>query len=197
MSSAMDFYFFIGSTYSYLSVMRAESLAAQAGVGLVWRPFSVRTLMREQNNIPFATKPIKMKYMWRDVERRASTFGVPFDGVPPYPIDPNELANHVATLAALEGWCKDFTRAAYRKWFLGKQDPGSPEALREVLQALGHDADRCIGRASDADVKQAYAAATERARQLGLFGSPTFVVGDEIFWGDDRLEDALAWCKAH
>ncbi|HVO08788.1 MAG TPA: 2-hydroxychromene-2-carboxylate isomerase, partial [Burkholderiaceae bacterium] len=185
------------STYSYLSVMRAESLAAQAGVGLVWRPFSVRTLMREQNNIPFATKPIKMKYMWRDVERRASTFGVPFDGVPPYPIDPNELANHVATLAALEGWCKDFTRAAYRKWFLGKQDPGSPEALREVLQALGHDADRCIGRASDADVKQAYAAATERARQLGLFGSPTFVVGDEIFWGDDRLEDALAWCKAH
>lgn len=197
MSSAMDFYFFIGSTYSHLSVMRAESLAAQAGVALVWRPFSVRTLMREQNNIPFATKPIKMKYMWRDVERRAARFGVPFDGVPPYPIDPNELANHVATLAALEGWCKDFTQAAYRKWFLDKRDPGSPEALRAVLQALGRDAEQCIRRASDADVQQAYAAATDRARQLGLFGSPTFVVGDEIFWGDDRLEDALAWCRAH
>lgn len=197
MSSAMDFYFFIGSTYSHLSVMRAESQAAQAGVELVWRPFSVRTLMREQNNIPFATKPIKMKYMWRDVERRAARFGVPFDGVPPYPIDPNELANHVATLAALEGWCKDFTQAAYRKWFLDKQDPGSPEALRAVLQALGRDAEQCIRRASDADVKQAYAAATDRARQLGLFGSPTFVVGDEFFWGDDRLEDALAWCRAH
>ena len=197
MSSPMDFYFFIGSTYSYLSVMRAESQAAQAGVGLVWRPFSVRTLMREQNNIPFATKPTKMKYMWRDVERRAARFGVPFNGVPPYPIDPNELANHVATLAAIEGWCKDFTQAAYRKWFLDKQDPGSPEALHEVLQALGRDAEQCIRRAPDADVKQAYAAATERARQLGLFGSPTFVVGDEIFWGDDRLEDALAWCRAH
>lgn len=197
MSSAMDFYFFIGSTYSHLSVMRAESQATQAGVELVWRPFSVRTLMREQNNIPFATKPIKMKYMWRDVERRAARFGVPFDGVPPYPIDPNELANHVATLAALEGWCKDFTQAAYRKWFLDKQDPGSPEALRAVLQALGRDAEQCIRRASDADVQQAYAAATDRARQLGLFGSPTFVVGDEIFWGDDRLEDALAWCRAH
>ena len=107
------------------------------------------------------------------------------------------LAFGVVTLAALEGWCKDFTQAAYRKWFLDKQDPGSPEALRAVLQALGRDAEQCIRRASDADVTQAYAAATDRARQLGLFGSPTFVVGDEIFWGDDRLEDALAWCKAH
>ncbi|KAB2870295.1 MAG: 2-hydroxychromene-2-carboxylate isomerase, partial [Burkholderiaceae bacterium] len=65
----MDFFFFIGSTYSYLSVVRAESAAAQAGVELVWRPFSVRTLMREQNNVPFSTKPAKMRYMWRDIER--------------------------------------------------------------------------------------------------------------------------------
>lgn len=196
MSRQIDFYLFIGSTYSYLSVTRAESLAAEAGVEFVWRPFSVRTLMREQENIPFATKPVKMKYMWRDVERRAAQFGIPFDGVPPYPIDPNELANHVATLAAREGWCKEFTQAAYRKWFVEKRDPGGPEALREILGALGRDAERCIKRASDGNVMQEYTAATERARQLGIFGSPTFVVGQEIFWGDDRLEDALAWCKS-
>ncbi|MCG3189002.1 MAG: 2-hydroxychromene-2-carboxylate isomerase [Burkholderiaceae bacterium] len=195
MSQQMDFFFFIGSTYSYLSVLRAEAAAAQAGVALAWRPFSVRTLMREQNNVPFATKPVKMRYMWRDVERRAARFGLPFSGVPPYPVDPDELANRVATLAASEGWCREFTQAAYRQWFLEGQDPGAPETLRQVLQALGRDAERCIGEASSERTRQAYLAATDEARQLGIFGSPTFVVGREIFWGDDRLDDALAWAR--
>ncbi|MBK7458688.1 MAG: 2-hydroxychromene-2-carboxylate isomerase [Betaproteobacteria bacterium] len=192
----IEFFYFIGSTYSYLSVTRAADLAAREGVVLDWRPFSVRTLMREQDNVPFATKPVKMRYMWRDLERRASRFGVPFDGIPPYPVDPAELANHVATLATGEGWCREFTQAAYRCWFLDRRDPGEPEALRGILAALGRDADDCIARASAQPTKQAYLTATDRARTLGIFGSPTFVVGQEIFWGDDRLEDALAWCRA-
>lgn len=196
MQHQIEFFYFIGSTYSYLSVMRAQALAAKEGVALVWRPFSVRTLMREQNNVPFATKPVKMKYMWRDLERRAARFGVPFDGIPPYPIDPNETANHVATLAAREGWCPEFTQAAYRAWFLGKQDPGTEASLRETLGSIGQDAQACLLRAGEKATKQEYLARTDRARQLGLFGSPTFVVGEEIFWGDDRLEDALAWCRA-
>jgi len=121
---------------------------------------------------------------------------VPFDGIPPYPVDPAELANHVATLATGEGWCREFTQAAYRCWFLDRRDPGEPEALRGILAALGRDADDCIARASAQPTKQAYLTATDRARTLGIFGSPTFVVGQEIFWGDDRLEDALAWCRA-
>ena len=196
MHRQVEFFYFIGSTYSYLSVTRAEALAAREGIKVVWRPFSVRTLMREQNNIPFATKPVKMKYMWRDLERRAAKFGVPFNGIPPYPIDPDESANHVATLAAQEGWCKEFTQAAYRTWFLQKQDPGTPETLRSILKALGRDAGEYMARSAEEKTKQEYLASTERARQLGLFGSPTFVVGQELFWGDDRLDDALAWCKA-
>jgi len=196
MSRRIDFFYFIGSTYSYLSVSRADALAAQSGVELVWRPFSVRTLMREQNNVPFATKPVKMQYMWRDLERRAQRFGVAFEGAPPYPIDAQERANHVATLAAREGWCREFTQAAYRAWFLQKQDPGTQENLPRILQSIGRDAEACITRASDEQTRQEYLACTDRARQLGLFGSPTFVVGSEIFWGDDRLDDAIAWCLA-
>jgi 2-hydroxychromene-2-carboxylate isomerase len=134
--------------------------------------------------------------MWRDLERRAAKFGVPFDGAPQYPIDPQELANHVATLAAREGWCREFTQSAYRAWFLEKQDPGVPENLRSILQSIGRDPDACIARAEAEQTKQEYLSATDRARQLGIFGSPTFVVGQEVFWGDDRLEDAIAWCKA-
>lgn len=196
MDRRLEFYFFVGSTYTYLSVSRAADLARAAGVELVWRPFSVRTLMREQNNTPFAGKPVKMRYMWRDLERRAGRFGVPFDGPPPYPIDPDELANRVATLAAIEGWCPRFTQAAYGAWFLGKQDPGQPDVLRTILAELGQDADRCLARADAAEVRDAYTARTARARELGLFGSPTFVDGNEIFWGDDRLEDALGWVRS-
>jgi len=192
----LEFFFFIGSTYSHLSVHRAEALAREAGVALVWRPFSVRTLMREQNNIPFAGKPVKTAYMWRDLERRAHRFGVPFDGIAPYPIDADERANRVATLAAMQGWCPDFTRAAYRAWFLDKQDPGLPEVLARILAGLGRDAAACLEAADGDAVRADYARQTDRARALGLFGSPSFVHGSEVFWGDDRLDDAIAWALA-
>jgi 2-hydroxychromene-2-carboxylate isomerase len=197
MPPRLEFFFFIGSTYSHLSVWRAEAVAQAAGVELLWRPFSVRTLMREQNNSPFVGKPVKMRYMWRDLERRAQRFGVPFDGAPPYPIDPDERANRVAMLAATEGWCPAFTRAAYRAWFIDQQDPGQPDTLRTLLAGLGRDAERCLAEADAPAVREAYATQTARARELGLFGSPTFVCGAEIFWGDDRLDDALDWARAH
>jgi 2-hydroxychromene-2-carboxylate isomerase len=195
MPHALEFFFFVGSTYSHLSVNRAGALAGAGGVELVWRPFSVRTLMREQNNSPFAGKPPKLRYMWRDIERRAERLGIAFDGIPPYPIDPDELANHVATLAALEGWCPEFARAAYRTWFVDKQDPGRPEVLRSILQGLGQQADRCLAAATSDAVRDEYRAQTARAREMGIFGSPTFVCDGELFWGDDRLEDALDWVR--
>jgi 2-hydroxychromene-2-carboxylate isomerase len=195
-SKTLDFFYFIGSTYTHLAVHRAEQVAARSGIALVWRPFSVRTLMREQNNIPFAGKPVKTVYMWRDLERRAQRLGVPFKAQPPYPIDAQELANRVATLAASEGWCAPFTRAAYAAWFLAGEDPGAPGPLRRILASLGRDADAVLAQAESAEVRQRYAAETDRARALGIFGSPTFACSDEIFWGDDRLEDAIDWCLA-
>lgn len=191
----LDFYFFIGSTYTYLAVQRGAELAARHGVTLAWRPFSLRTLLHEQNNVPFVGKPFKLRYMWRDLERRAARHGIPFEGIPPYPIDPEELANRVATLASLEGWCADFARAAYRTWFLEKRDPGHEDALRPVLVQLGRNPDDCFRRADSAEVRDAYASNTASARELGIFGSPTFACGTELFWGDDRLEDALGWAR--
>jgi len=196
MQSSLDFYFFIGSTYSYLSVARAAKAAADAGIALRWKPFSVRMLMREQNNSPFIGKPAKLKYMWRDIERRAERLGIPFAGAPPYPIDPDERANHVATLASMEGWCEDFVRAAYVTWFLKKLDPGVPENLRVILDDLGRNAKACMTRAENAPVVDLYKERTDAARAFGIFGSPSYVAGHEVFWGDDRLEDALAWSSA-
>ena len=196
MEKRLDFFLFLGSTYTHLSVHRAERLAARAGVGLRWRPFSARTLMLEQNNRPFIGKPVKLAYMWRDLERRAQRHGVPFVAIPPYPIDMEQLGNRVATVAALEGWCAGFMQAAYAAWFLQNRDPGDVRTLEELLLGMGRDPATVLGRADSAEIRERYAEETDAARRLGIFGSPTFACGSEIFWGDDRLEDALDWCQA-
>lgn len=108
----MDFFFNYGSTYSYLTIMRLEKLAAQAGVSVCWRPFNVRTLFVEQNNIPFRDKPVKAAYMWRDIERRAAKFDIEWGGIPPYPVDKSGLSNRIGIVASDEGWAGEYTRAA-------------------------------------------------------------------------------------
>lgn len=149
-------------------------------------------ITREQNNRPFVGKPVKMKYMWRDLERRAAQHGVPFAGVPPYPVDADRLAHRVAVLAAQDGWCPQFAKALYQQLFIEK-DPGDRQVLAHVLTTLGKDAGELLARADSQQVVAQLSAETDVARQLGIFGSPTFVVNREIFWGDDRLEVAVEW----
>lgn len=193
----LDCFFFLGSTYTYLTVMRADAAAQAAGLAIRWRPFSVRTLMREQNNSPFANKPAKQRYMWRDIERRAARFGLPFNGPQRHPIDAAETANRVATLATTEGWGMPFVTAAYRTWFLQGDDPGDDDVLRRLLGELGREPEAVLTAANSDEVRQRYAGETAVARELGIFGSPTYVSGSELFWGDDRLEEALDWHRAH
>jgi 2-hydroxychromene-2-carboxylate isomerase len=197
MPREMDFFFYIGSTYSYLSIMRVDEIAAREGVALRWRPFSVRSIMLEQNNRPFVGKPVKLAYMWRDLERRANRYGIPFTSPPDYPVDPEGLANRVAVVASLEGWCPEYAKATYRAWFLDNKAPGEVQHLRSILRELGKDSERTIARADDPEIRARYDSETEYAKGLGIFGSPTFMWGDEIFWGDDRFEDAIEWAGAH
>lgn len=192
----MDFFFYYGSTYTYLTVMRIEEAAKRVGVEVRWRPFNVRQIMIEQNNIPFRTKPVKMRYMWRDIERRAARYGVPFNRIPTYPVDPENLANRVGVLSAIEGWCAPYTKATYRAWFLEDKPPGEPENLLPILQGLDKDPDAVLSRANSSEIRNKYEVETDIAREMGIFGSPTFAVGNEIFWGDDRLVDALEWCSS-
>ena len=197
MATHMDFFLSLVSTYTYLSVNRAEELATRADVVLHWRPFNVRVIMVEQNNRPFVGKPVKMAYMWRDLERRAQRHRIPFASIPPYPVDADGLANRVATVAALEGWCPEFAKASYEAWFSDKNDPGEVENLSRVLLRTGRDPSDTIARANSPQIHEKLAAETDVARALGIFGSPTFVCGTELFWGDDRLEEAIDWCRSH
>ena len=192
----IDFWISVGSTYSYLSVMRLKAVEDDTGVSFRWRPFSVRAIMIEQKNIPFMGKPVKMAYMWRDIERRARNFGFEPRLPAPYPLVEFDLANRIAVLGEREGWCADYVRAAYRHWFHSGREAGSEPGVSDALGEIGQSPARVIEAAKSEEIAEAYRSATEEAKSLGVFGSPTFVVDGEVFWGDDRLEDAIRWSKS-
>jgi 2-hydroxychromene-2-carboxylate isomerase len=189
----IDFWFSIGSTYSYLSVMRLAKIGTENRVTFRWRPFNVRSIMIEMDNIPFAKKPVKAAYMWRDIERRAGMYGLLPRFPVPYPLKELERANRVAVLGMSDGWCPDYTVASYRQWFEEGLPAGSEPNISQSLREAGVDPGKILDRANSAEGTEGLLAATDEARSLGIFGSPTFVVGKELFWGDDRLEDAIAW----
>ena len=188
----IDFWFSIGSMYTYLAVMRLPEIAAKSGAAFRWRPFSVRDIMIEMDNRPLS-KPLKLAYMWRDLERRAETHGLPYRPQPSYPLKNFDIANRIAVVGAEEGWCTEYTRAAYRRWFTDHDEAGSETSNRACLAAIGQDAEHVLTRAASDEIGARYAKATDEARKLGIFGAPTFAVGKELFWGDDRLDDSIAW----
>jgi 2-hydroxychromene-2-carboxylate isomerase len=192
MQKPIDFFYFFGSVYAYLSVMRIRALADAAGVTVRWRPFNVRTVMKE-NNVALRSEALKVPYMWRDIERRAATHGLSFVPPPVWPTDPDLLHNRVGTLAAMRGWGEAFTLSSFRTWIVDAKPLGDRTTLEHVLQPLGKDTEAVIAEAMGDDVTRQLQAETDVARSHGVFGSPSFVVDGEMFWGDDRLEEAIAW----
>jgi 2-hydroxychromene-2-carboxylate isomerase len=193
---SIDFWFSIGSTYTYLSVMRLPEVARRTGQVFRWRPFDVRRIMVEQNNIPFRDKPVKLAYMWRDLARRAAGRGLAASIPAPYPLAHLSFANQVALLGMHEGWGEAYVIETYRRWFEQGEAAGEDPNLSGALRAIGQDPARVRHAASRPEIVEELAAETETARYLGVFGSPSFGVAGELFWGDDRLEDALDWARA-
>lgn len=188
----IEFWFSVGSTYTYLTVMRLQEIVRETGIDFRWQPFSVRALMQEMNNVPFVGKPAKENYMWRDLERRAGKYGLPIRLPIAYPLKNFDLANRVAIVARQEGWCPEYVRNTYHCWFNEGLPAGDEANLARSLDKAGQVLDRVVKLAGSDSVELAYQDATSKARTLGIFGSPTFVVGDgELFWGDDRLDDAI------
>lgn len=191
----IDFWFSIGSTYSYLTVMRLGEVEETSGIKFGWRPFNVRHVMIEQNNIPFKDKPIKSAYMWRDIERRAKRYGLTPKLPAPYPLPGLVLANQIAIVGDEDGWMEDCVRATYRRWFENGEAAGEEPNISASLTEIGCDPSKVLTAAQAQRTVADLETATEEAMSLGVFGSPTFAIGKELFWGDDRLDDAINWAK--
>jgi 2-hydroxychromene-2-carboxylate isomerase len=189
----VEFWYELSSTYSYLSAMRIEALAAAAGVDILWKPFLLGPIFRGQgwDTSPFNIYPAKGKHMVRDMERLTAARGLPFKLPTPFP--QNSL--HAARLALIghaEGWVVAFTRAVYEAEFADGADIGDKRVLAGILKRLGLDADALLERSATPENKDRLRQQTEEAQELGIFGAPSFLTRGELFWGDDRLELALA-----
>ena len=191
----IEFWYSIGSTYTYLSTQRLAQIETEYEVVFEWCPFSVRSRMIEMENVPFMAekKRDKIDYMWRDVQRRANFYGFNAKVPAPYPLKEFDLANKVAILGKDQGWIKEYTILTYKKWFLEHLEPGSEPNLSSTLKEIGLDSDNVIKQAQTDEIEQKYLKNTEMAKNKGIFGSPTFIVENEVFWGDDRCEDAIKW----
>lgn len=194
---ALEIWFEFASSYSYLSVARLEPLAETAGIEVRCRPFLLGPIFGAQgwDTSPFIIYPAKGRYMWRDMERRAALYGLPFRKPGRFPQN-GLLAARIAVIAEQEGWCLPFARAVYHAEYADGLDISEEIVIRGLLANIGRPADELIARALSAENKLLLRQSTEEAARRGVFGAPTFTVGDELFWGDDRLEDALAFASS-
>ncbi len=195
--AALEFWYEFASTHSYPAAMRIETLAAREGVGLRWRPFLLGPLFKEHgwNDSPFNIYAAKGRYMWRDLTRICESEGLALK-LPPVRFPQNGLkAARVALVGESEGWTPAFSRAVFAANYAGQKDISEDITLVAILDELGVDAGLALAAANAPENKEVLKRQTEEAGSRGLFGAPSFTVGDELFWGNDRLEAALAWAK--
>ncbi len=194
----LSFWFEFASTYSHLAVQRAEALAEARGVALDWRPILLGPIFAAQGwtTSPFNQLPVKGANMWRDMERQAEKLGLP-PIVRPDPFPQNGLlAARVATALA-PGTRPAFAREVFLAEFARGETIADPAVIGRALAAAGQPVESVLELAAEPEAKAALRAATEEAQALGVFGAPSFTTADgELFWGNDRFEDALDWALA-
>jgi 2-hydroxychromene-2-carboxylate isomerase len=191
----LQFWFEFASTYSYVAASRVERVANGAGIAVDWKPFLLGPIFRGQgwSDSPFNLYPVKGRYMWRDMERLCAAEGLPLKRPSQFPRN-GLLAARVATLDEAVPWRADFARRIYAANFADDRDIGDAAVVGNVLQSLGLPAAAILEAAHGLENKDRLRGQTEEAVRLGIFGAPSFVVGAELFWGNDRLEQAVAWC---
>ena len=190
MAKSLEYWFTCGSTYNYLTVHRIEALAEAAGVTLILKPFYLGQIFRETGVWPFQEGSDKTDYMWHDIRRSAVEMGLSPKLPAPYPCPDTDLANRVAQVTIERGLGLAWVKASYVAWYDDGLMAGSMDNLAQSLPRVGLDLDETLASANK--IEPRLAANTDEARAKRIFGAPTCVVGTELFWGNDRLEHALA-----
>jgi 2-hydroxychromene-2-carboxylate isomerase len=195
--SRLEFWYEFASNYSYLSAMRIEDLSRAAGVEIQSRPFLLGPIFKSQGweTSPFNLFPAKGRHMVRDMQRIAESRGLRFVMPTPFPAN-SLLAARVAYSGQADEWVGPFTASVFEAEFGRGEDIGDTAVLEKLLANIGVDAHSALARAGQQNVKDGLREQTVWAHEIGIFGAPTFVTADgELFWGDDRLEQALAWTR--
>ena len=188
----IEFWFEFASTYSYPAALLIESRAASHGFTVVWKPFLLGPIFKEQgwNDSPFNIYAAKGRYMWRDLARTCRTHKLPYQQPSVFPRN-GLLAARVACRFAGANWLPEFIRDVYRANFQHDLDIADPAVIKSCLAGSGEDIEMLLRQAQTDTAKSQLKEQTAIAVERGIFGAPSFIVGDELFWGFDRLDAAL------
>jgi 2-hydroxychromene-2-carboxylate isomerase len=188
----IEFWFEFASNYSYLSVMRIEAEANRHGVRIAWRPFLLGPIFRAlgMETSPFVLQKEKGAYVWQDMDRQCRKYGLRWTRPTTFP-RLAVLPSRVALIGVQQPWMAAYCRRVMELNFALDEDINSATQLSPILTDLGLSAADVLAQAQAEPIKALLRTQTEHARARGIFGAPTFFVGTEMFWGNDRLDDAL------
>ncbi|EKS34005.1 2-hydroxychromene-2-carboxylate isomerase [Afipia clevelandensis] len=193
----LDFWFDFASVYSFLTAMRIAPLADEAGVSVRWRPFLLGPIFAAQGmtDSPFNLFPVKGQHMIRDVQRSADEIGTGFQWPAVFP-QSAVLASRVALVGLKDIWGEDFSRAVFHAEYAENRVISEQAVIAGILTKLKVPVDATFAAAQADEIKAELRDQTADAQARGFFGAPTFTTASgEMFWGNDRLEQALRWAK--
>lgn len=194
MTKPVEFWFDFVSPMSHIAYYRLPDLRDRTGAEIEFRPMLLGGVMKETGNAPPAMVPAKGAYYRVDIPRCAARYGIPFAPNPHFPV--NTIAAMRGCFVALsEGFFDVYADALFRAVWVEAKNVGDPKVFAEVVTAAGLDADAIAKKVRAPDAKDKLIAATGEAVSRGIFGAPSFFVGDELFFGQDRMDyvaDALA-----
>ena len=192
----VEFFFDVGSPYSYLAYDQLPKIAQATGAEIIWRPMLLGGVFQATGNSSPATIPAKGHYSNIDLERWAKSFGVPIQQNPHFPINTLQLMRGaVGMQLRSEAEFHRYLAAIFSAMFEHPRNLGDLKELAAVLEAAGISPALMMELVQDDHVKQTLRKTTEEAVARGVFGAPTFFVGNDMFWGQDRLhfvEQALS-----
>lgn len=189
MTRAVEFYFDVGSPAAYLAWTQLPKIVQQAGCEIEYRPFLLGGVFQATGNRSPMEVPAKGQYMQDDLQRFAKRYGVPFRHNPHFPINTLTLMRGALGLQMREPRrMVPYVDAVYRAIWVDGKNMNDPATVAGVLQQAGFDPDKLLALAQDPAVKDELKVVTQEAVARGAFGAPTFFVGDQMFWGQDRLD---------
>ena len=193
MKNNLTFWISIGSTYTYLTALRLNKFIRDNEFDISFKIINIRWIMKKMDNVPFPpSKLSKVNYMWKDIQRRAEIYQIPIPKIPaPYPLKYFDEANLYALTALEEGWFVQYLENTYRYWFLEEIPAGSDENIILVCSINNIDFQSFKEKSSSNKVLNEYKQNTQLAYEFGVFGVPSFSVNENLFWGDDRLNDIV------
>jgi len=183
----IEFYFDFGSPTAYLAFTQLQLIAERQKANLIYCPILLGGVFKATGNNPPASVPAKGKYMMVDLQRYADKYKVPYKRNPYFPINTLSLMRGAVSYQE-EGDFLKYVNVIFQNMWIDPKNLNDEEVLKKVLIDSNFDINDFMKRISDQNIKNKLISNTENAVKKGAFGAPTIFVGDEMFFGQDRME---------